>query len=195
MLAKLFLSIALMSVTVHVKKPSMLNPGSSYLSTCSGVFVASDKVLTAGHCFRNYKDVWIKDHNGRSFHAIPLHVDKDKDLALLQVERIPQHSHYAVLQNFYRKLDSVFIVSTADGMRETYSYGYIHNFHSEDGQSFIVHSAAILPGSSGSGLFDKKGRLIGINTLLYKTMGYAVDMSDIQRFLFEAYARTSSPLL
>lgn len=189
MLAKLFLSIALMSVTLQVKKPSAYYPDKSVLATCSGVFIGPNEVLTAGHCFKNYKDAWIKDHYERSFHVVLVHVDFEKDLALVRVERMPPTPFYAKLQNSYDKLDQVFIVSAADGMRETYSYGYIHNFHIEEGQHLIVHSAGILPGSSGSGLFDKMGRLIGINTMMYKTASYAVDMADIQAFLFEAYAK------
>jgi S1-C subfamily serine protease len=180
-MTSLFAAIALMTVTLHTK--NLDRPG---LGTCTGVFVEYDKVLTAAHCFRGVKEAWAKDANGISYSLAPIHIDPLKDLALVKVTGIAPHPHVAQTWNTVNKGDSVYLVSTADDMPATYSQGIVANKIIDKGQPLLLHTGPILPGSSGSGLFNKEGRLIGINNALYRGFTYAITVKDIRDFLVEA---------
>lgn len=59
--------------------------------------------------------------------------------------------------------DEVYALGTPNGLEETYSAGTISNPSRQvDGETFIQFSAPISPGSSGGGLFDLHGKVIGI---------------------------------
>lgn len=51
------------------------------------------------------------------------------------------------------------------GLELTLSNGIVSGQREEDGRSFVQTTAPISPGSSGGGLFDSRGNLLGITTL------------------------------
>jgi tetratricopeptide (TPR) repeat protein len=61
--------------------------------------------------------------------------------------------------------EKVYAIGTPTGQEGTVSEGIISNPNREfGGQQFIQFTAAISPGSSGGGLFDESGKVIGITT-------------------------------
>jgi V8-like Glu-specific endopeptidase len=67
----------------------------------------------------------------------------------------------------------------------TYGEGHVKNVLIDNDTNILtlVYAAASLPGSSGSGVFDEKGRLIGIHTMGYKSVSYATDITIVEGFL------------
>lgn len=61
--------------------------------------------------------------------------------------------------------DQVYAVGTPKGLELTLSNGIVSGFRSYAGTKVIQTTAPISPGSSGGGLFDAKGRLVGITTM------------------------------
>jgi len=61
--------------------------------------------------------------------------------------------------------EHVFAVGTPLTMERTLSDGLLSAIRSRAGRAMVQTSAAISPGSSGGGLFDERGNLIGITTL------------------------------
>jgi hypothetical protein len=61
--------------------------------------------------------------------------------------------------------ETVYTLGSPVGLELTLSSGIISGRREEDFQSYIQTTAAISPGSSGGGLFDARGNLIGITTL------------------------------
>ncbi len=67
----------------------------------------------------------------------------------------------------------------------TYAEGVVENIIRDQYNIIsLVHSASILGGASGSGLFNSRGELVGINTATYKSLTNAVDLTEIQYFLY-----------
>jgi S1-C subfamily serine protease len=59
----------------------------------------------------------------------------------------------------------VFAIGAPSGLERTLSEGLLSGLRHQPGRSLIQTSAAISPGSSGGGLFDEHGNLIGITTM------------------------------
>lgn len=64
--------------------------------------------------------------------------------------------------------EKVYTVGTPIGLEQTLGEGIISGFRKYKGQKLIQTSAPISSGSSGGGLFDSHGNLIGITTFLLK---------------------------
>lgn len=64
--------------------------------------------------------------------------------------------------------EQVYAIGAPEGLELTISQGLVSGLRDMDGGSTVQTSAAISPGSSGGGLFDSSGRLIGITTAYLK---------------------------
>ena len=60
--------------------------------------------------------------------------------------------------------EHVYSIGAPSGLSQTFADGLISGLHEEEGVTMIQTSAPISPGSSGGGLFDNRGNLIGITT-------------------------------
>ena len=62
--------------------------------------------------------------------------------------------------------EAVYAVGTPKGLDFSISNGIVSQLRKEEGENapLIQTSAAISPGSSGGGLFDSEGRLVGLTT-------------------------------
>jgi S1-C subfamily serine protease len=75
--------------------------------------------------------------------------------------------------------ERVYAVGSPSGLDNTFSEGVISGLREDRGIKYIQTTAPISPGSSGGGLFDEAGRLIGITTKGLTTSGninFAVSM-------------------
>ena len=61
--------------------------------------------------------------------------------------------------------DKVYAIGSPKGLGNTLSDGLISGFRQYNGSKIIQTTAPISPGSSGGGLFDAQGRLVGITTM------------------------------
>lgn len=154
--------------------------GETALNTCTAVFISPNEALTARHCIHGDKS-WVKDADNKSFSATLVRMDSTQDLALIQVIGIPHK--YAQLGKPVQKGEKIYLYSSEDDMIGTYGEGTVENIVIDQGVPMIVHSASILPGGSGSGLFNSKGELVGINTITMGSLSKAVDMTAINYFL------------
>jgi S1-C subfamily serine protease len=64
--------------------------------------------------------------------------------------------------------ERVYAIGSPEGLELTFSEGVISAFRDSEGVHLIQTSAPISPGSSGGGLFDTHGRLVGITTFQLK---------------------------
>ena len=69
----------------------------------------------------------------------------------------------------YDKLEvgePVYTLGSPVGLELTLSDGIISGRREEEGRRYVQTTAPISPGSSGGGLFDAKGNLVGVTTLV-----------------------------
>ena len=136
----------------------------------SGVIIRPNIVATnchvvdAGGGIEVYKADNRRADKDTAFTATIRRADKDKDFCLLDVANlwgIPA----AVRQYDTLKVgEEVFGLGAPRGLDLSLSDGLISQLRELNGQRVIQTNAAISPGSSGGGLFDTEGNLIGILT-------------------------------
>lgn len=61
--------------------------------------------------------------------------------------------------------ETLFAIGSPRGQENTLSQGLLSGIRRDSGITYIQTTAPISPGSSGGGLFDQYGNLVGITTL------------------------------
>ncbi len=181
----LYLALAAITVTVHtsVPSPTHQNPHRYGLTTCTGVFVGPDEILTAGHCVSESRGhQWIKTFDNKSISVTIKKLDKHKDLALLKVTKPINHA-YTSLGNPVIRGDAVYTVNSGGEFERTYNTGMVNNLITEESTLTILHSALMMFGASGSGLFNSQCQIVGINVANVQNFSEAVDVREIKAFL------------
>lgn len=134
----------------------------------SGVVTDAQQVVTNCHVVQ--RAVQIKVHSaGMEYTATSGTSDTTLDLCMLQVANLPAA---AVARSTMAKLrvgQTVYAIGAPQGLDQTLSQGLISALREMSMGMVIQTSAAISPGSSGGGLFDSQGRLVGITTFQAKT--------------------------
>jgi S1-C subfamily serine protease len=78
--------------------------------------------------------------------------------------------------------EHVFAIGAPVGLERTLSEGLLSGLRHQPGRNLVQTSAAISPGSSGGGLFDERGNLIGITTMqvrgVAQNLNFAVAAGD-----------------
>lgn len=182
----LYLSLALVTVTLHVSTPipTPKHPHQYGITTCSGVFISPDEILTNNHCIEDSRGhQWVKTFEGSSYPVIIVKVDKERDLALLKVTKLIKHK-YASLGNPILITEEVYTVNSGDNYINTFSKGIVSNIIIDNyfGIVSVLHNVIFKHGASGSGLFNKKGKLVGINYLIDGLME-SIDITEVKAFL------------
>ena len=129
----------------------------------SGVVVDKQKVITNCHVVKRANVLEVR-HSGKVYKATLEHIDSERDLCQLDV---PGLAASAVTFGSAKKLkvgQRVYAIGAPQGLELTLSEGLISALRNYEKSQYIQTSAAISPGSSGGGLFDTDGRLIGITT-------------------------------
>ncbi len=132
----------------------------------SGVVIGAGKVITNCHVAQEGKSLQVRQ-SGKTFKAILQFADPDRDLCQLSA---PDLQSTPITLGSAKKLrvgQRVYAIGAPKGLELTLSEGLISSLHPYEGSQYIQTSAAISPGSSGGGLFDDKGRLIGITTFQF----------------------------
>ena len=133
-----------------------------------------------------------------SFGAKIIKVNKTKDLAMLQVEKLP----IKVKPVSYGKFNKVkpgqtsFAIGHPEGLLWTFTSGmvsqvrpdYIWRYKGSRHKANVIQTqAAINPGNSGGPLFNKNKELIGVNTFTSEgeNLNFAIAVDDVIDFINE----------
>ncbi|WP_341676032.1 trypsin-like peptidase domain-containing protein [Niveibacterium sp. SC-1] len=129
----------------------------------SGVAIAPEAVITNCHV-ANAADALQVMFKGREYNASLRYRDTGRDLCQLQVNGLPTESAEIAPLDSVAVGARVYALGAPQGLDTTLSEGLVSGLRPYFESSLIQTSAAISPGSSGGGLYDQQGRLIGITT-------------------------------
>src|SRR5262245_10056508 len=152
------------SVYVLLSAPSIVELRKGIASQGSAVAVTPSIALTNCHVVdRNNVHYLMKDK--KLFEAKVAYGDSLSDRCVMEIASGGLNPIGAV--RAYGKLavgERVFTVGSPSGLENTLTEGIVSGLRTRRGLSLIQISASISPGSSGGGLFDGAGNLIGITT-------------------------------
>ena len=151
--------------------------GARQVSFGSAVAVSSTRLLTNCHVVGQLDRVLISDGSATPWQAVLRYADRAGDRCVLEstrtVKPVGEIGAYSALEVGER----VYTIGNPSGLMRTFGEGLISGLRLRDGLRLVQTSAAISPGSSGGGLFDSRGRLIGITTFLlagHDTLAFAI---------------------
>ena len=149
----------------------------------SGVLISnSGKVLTAAHVVQAVDKVFVEFADGQIVTARVISSATNADVALLQLDSVPQGVAPAKLgdSDQVEVGDDVFVVGAPYGLSLTLTVGHVSGraapksrLASMSAWEFFQTDAAINGGNSGSPMFDWKGEVIGIvSNILSRSGGF-----------------------
>ena len=162
-------------------------------SSGSGIILDTDgHILTNHHVVKGVQRVNINLHDGTKLSAKVVGSDEFSDLALLQLEAMPNTPLTPAPfgnSGTLRPGEWVLAVGNPLGFAHTVTIGIVSGLSRElpdinDQVSFIQTDAAINPGNSGGPLVNLKGQVIGINTAINargQNLGFAIPINDVKR--------------
>lgn len=129
----------------------------------SGVILPDRDVVTNCHVVKGAGSLKVRIGK-QEYPATLRHSDWDRDVCSLSVSGV---SAPAVVIGSTKTLKvgaKVYAIGAPKGLELTLSDGIVSSLREVDGGQYIQTTAAISPGSSGGGLFDENGALVGLTT-------------------------------
>lgn len=124
---------------------------------CSGSFINPyGHILTAGHCVRDAAEIQVITYDKQIYEATIVATSSVHDLALIHIDKLSKD--YFPLASEVSRGEKIFIVGSPLGITDTLSTGVIAKL---SGDRTLIDCSA-LPGNSGSAVFDKEGKLVGV---------------------------------
>jgi len=187
------------------KKGIIETVGSGFIVNHKGL-----KIITNWHVIEDAEsiEVWTKPekmvdenyliHHVDSYSAKLIKVNKTKDLAMLEVKKLP----FNIKPVSYGKFNKIkigqntFVIGHPNGLLWSFTSGMVSQIRpnydwryrgSSHRANVIQTDASINPGNSGGPLFNKNKRLIGVNTFTSEgeNLNFAIAVDDVIEFLNE----------
>ncbi len=167
----------------------------------SGVVVSGDGlVMTAAHVVQVADAVSVRFQDGRTVEAKVIGASMQADVALLQLDPVPDDLVVVELgnSNLVDIGDEVFVVGAPYGVDHTLTVGYLSGRRIPPSAcrqlvpvEFLQTDAAINQGNSGGPLFSVDGKLIGIVSHIMSRsggsegLGFAISSNSAKALLLE----------
>jgi S1-C subfamily serine protease len=203
-LAEVFKRVDAAVVVVHTSERVVTRDSNrtpvSMQALGSGVLVDDGKVLTAAHVVQTADAVAVEFPGEARVRARIVASDPAADLALLQLERVPQGAKPVLLGDSDKAEvgDEVFVVGAPFGITHTLTVGHVSaRRKSNITSSGMVETelfqtdAAINHGNSGGPMFNMRGEVIGIVSHIVSTsggsegLGFVVTSNVVRDLLFD----------
>lgn len=161
---------------------------SDKVSRGSGVALSSDVVATNCHVVYGASRIQVAVDQ-RDYEADIIIVARERDICLLRVRSAALRPVAIASPRSIRTGDRVYSIGSPRGLELTISEGLVSGLRMMEHGEVIQTSAPISPGSSGGGLFNVDGELIGLTTFFLKdsqNLNFAVPASAATNLLAEA---------
>ncbi len=175
---QIFAAVRPAVVSIQVEGRTVDN--NSFSGRGTGVIVdESGRILTSLHVVQGAQNVRVRFFDGTDAVARVAATQPERDLAALEVPRIPDGVQVAILGGGVRVGDEVVAIGNPFGLDGTMTMGVVSGL----GRRFVVQStgqalenmiqfdAAVNPGNSGGPLVDMAGRVVGIVTGIANPFG------------------------
>ncbi len=132
----------------------------------SAVAVSANQLLTNCHVLESAQKVTL--HQGKKQIAARIAAaDPANDRCVLAIADATLTPIRGMRQRSELEIgEALFTLGTPNGLELSISNGVLSGIREEDGHAYLQTTAPISPGSSGGGLFDARGNLVGITTLV-----------------------------
>lgn len=157
-------------------------------------FIADEDgyILTNRHVIEKSTEIKVKTFDGEEYIATLVGEDEVTDIALLKIEPEQPLSPAVLADSDTLEVgDWVLIVGNPFGLENTVSAGIIsaksRNIDETPFDDYIQTDAPINEGNSGGAMFNTKGQVVGLNTLIFsKTgnslgVGFAIPSNQVKR--------------
>lgn len=156
----------------------------------SAVVVGPELLVTNQHVIDKASRISVRQY-GRTWLATVEKFNVDHDLALLRVTGLRRPVPRRVSLNSLKVGYRIFALGAPVGLEQTFSEGLISALRPEPkpGTFPVQFSAPINHGSSGGGIFDERGRLVGVPTShrhskeLVGDLNFAVPMDWVEELI------------
>jgi len=145
----------------------------------SGVIMTAEgHILTNNHVIAEADAIQVLLSDGRSISAAVIGSDPETDLAVLKID-LPNLTPIEVADsNLIGVGDIVLAIGNPFGFGHSVSQGIVsglgrYGLQLSTYEDYIQTDASIHQGNSGGALIDTEGKLVGINTLIYTSVGEA----------------------
>lgn len=169
----------------------------------SGVLISADgKVMTAAHLVQSADEIAVGFATGARVMAKVLSSDPAADIALLQIDKVPDGVKPVKLgdSDEVEVGDQVFVVGAPLGLGHTLSVGHIGARHTPNTMygamaraEFFQTDAAINEGNSGGPMFTMNGDVVGIVSHIvsksggFEGLGFVVTSDMARRLLMDRH--------
>ena len=154
-------------VSQSVVRINVSNADGARVATGSGVVIGPGSVITNCHVALRGDSLEVK-LGGVGYIATVEVSNEDRDLCLLSVSGLTAPAVSLGSVDSVRVGQRVYAVGAPQGLDLTISDGIVSALRESQGSKMIQTSAPVSPGSSGGGLFDTSGRMIGVVTFQTK---------------------------
>lgn len=189
--------VRMLKASVMIVEPTGTGSGTIIKSTrVFGGYM--NYVITAAHVVNKKGRLKVRMwfDNGKTYSATIIMLNKERDLALL-VFMSKDRKSYVRLGSNPTALDEVYAIGSPYGLKTIITKGVVSRIALVPNFGLrIFASAQVAPGNSGGGLFDTKGNLVGVVTMVWGTkirsqfipishIGFSVPISAVKSFLMK----------
>lgn len=148
----------------------------------SGVILPDRDVVTNCHVVKGASQLKVRIGN-KEYTARLRYSDWDRDVCSLSVSGLVQQAAVVGSTKTLKVGAKVYAVGAPRGLELTLSDGIVSSLREVDGGRYIQTTAAISPGSSGGGLYDENGALVGLTTFYFaegQNLNFAVPIEWVK---------------
>ena len=159
----------------------------------SGVVLPDGNVATNCHVLKDGTRYRVR-YKGRDYAAQMRFSDWNRDVCSLSVSGLKAPKVVLGSTASLKVGAQVYAIGTPEGLELTLSEGIVSSLRTVEGGTYIQTTAAISPGSSGGGLFDDHGKLLGLTSFFVtngQQLNFALPVEWVEALPQHSTARTA----